>query len=192
MEETIKSINTIFKLVIKNPKYSWIVGSDICLQKEDILQEIFCRFLEERNKAYITSNRALLTVFIINMVKKTRQEYESQKRGYKTASGEVVRKESLSEMTDSDEYLTSFVDESETLRKDVRDMLYFLRDDTEGDDINLLIDYYAVGLTYDEMAEAYGYSSRGSVKKKIDKVLFNLLDTIRECFQDIRELRKMQ
>lgn len=191
MEETIKSLENIFKLVIKNPKYSWIVGSDVCLQREDILQEIYCRFLQERNKAYVTSNKALLTVFVINMVKKTRQEYESQRRGYKTASGEQVKKESLHELCENGEQFVSFIDTGQSLKKDVRDMLYFLRDDTDSHGIDLLIDYYVIGLTYDEMAERYNYATRGSVKKKIDRVLNQLLDTLKECFQDIKELREM-
>lgn len=181
----INEIETIFNRVIRNPKYSWIVGSDICLSKEDILQELYVIYLETVDKEYITSSTALLTSFVINHIKNIRRDYESQKRG-----GGELNNTYLSDMEQGEVDRMSFLFSGEKSVYDiVRSTVHLLDQELGNKDSAMLVDYYAIGLTFDELAVKYMYKNRAGANNYLDRVLDRLRPTIKEYFYDLQELQ---
>lgn len=174
---TINTLNNTFKVSIRSPNISWVVGSDIVLDREDLLQEVYLKFLENKHKDRLVSSEGMMYTFIINTIK------NAYKASVRSRNG--CNKKDIVALEDAEEVAVETAPLDSLKVSDVRATLLLLKQDLPGNTTGMLFDYYYLGMTYEEVAKKWGYSSKGSVKNFIDRNVKALEPTIKKYFKDI-------
>ena len=183
----IKRIKQAFKVVSKNPKYSWMIGSDVLLNRDDYLQEIVTRIIEDKRNEKILSSEEYLYTYVLGLFKWI---YRDTTQGEKREG--MLDNNYLSDMTEQElDSLSLSVNNDKQVIALVRDTLEILEQDIDKRDVEMLTYYYVLGYTHEELSEKFGYKNKSGSKNTLDRVVDKIAPQFKKYFEDFREVDRM-
>ena len=140
--------------------------------------------MDKGKLALILESNSLLHATISADVKDIRRRVEAQKRG----SGlNNVTHVSMDDEEYVEEVSNVWYNDEDALNSTVREVLALYQKDRPSRDINMMVDYYVIGYTYEEIGEKYNLN-KSTVMRALDKFIVED-EYLAELLYDIRKLR---
>lgn len=179
----IRKVKQAFKVVSMNPKYSWMIGSDVLLERDDYLQEVITRLLSYDKHEIIVKSEAHLYTYVLDAFKRI---YRDTTQGDKREG--MLDKDYLSDMEEHEIDRISFsVSQENRLKGVVKDTLDILKIETGNTKVEMLIDYYVFGYSFEEIANTYSYYDKSGARKAVESTVKKLTPDIKKYFNEVRE-----
>jgi DNA-directed RNA polymerase specialized sigma24 family protein len=180
-----EEVDIILKRLLYKNQIKWLIGSDALLEVEDIYQESYVFLLEHLKLSVLLKNHALLTTSLFNFLKDLGKRNNSLRKG---GSGRQREVEEISVLSLDDEDFQHLEPTSSTryrLFVAIKATLIDMKEGTDNEKLQMLVDYYAFGLTYEQLAKEYGYSHKASVKTVLDRYLDRMKPELKACIEDL-------
>ncbi len=162
-------IKKMVERVLREPKYSWMVDSDVLLSREDFLQEILIRYLNHRDSLDYKREQHLY-VYVSSRVKDIKK---------------IVDRASGKDLTELNQDIP-FEDNS-SLRVSVRDALNTscLSHNLTKEETDMLFRYHVYGESQSEISETHKLSQQ-FVSKKLRQLFEKISPDMRELLDNIK------